>query len=248
MNKKSLISVSPAFDEFLEKRFAAAEKQSKADAKTIEKAKAAIKKTNEEIYSKTAIRDNQHGEYLRLVDKLEDGIKARIKVSAALQAEIEAGKITLQEYSKRFLTESEIRADEREKFSTEMKSTLRANRRLDGEINLLLKSAWQQKAAAEFLRNKSFENRFQLAKSISDELDKLRRSGMEAEVIQQKITELDLDYPQGHAFECESFDDLELLALKAVVLEEHLPQLHRYVDNLRAAGFDWKKKKMVVYA
>lgn len=244
MKNKNPISVSPSFDEFLEKRFAAAEVQSKADGKTIEAAKYEIKKINEEVSRKVTIREGQEAEYLQLVDVLEEGIKERIKVNAALQVELEAGRISLTDYSKGFSTEAEIRAEERGKFNLEMRSTLRAIRKLDEEISVLLKSAWQKKAAAEFLRNKSFENKFQIVKSISDELDKLRRSGMESEAIQQKIKELDLDFPAGHSFECNTVDDLELLALKAVVLEEHLPQLHQYISALKAAGFDWTKSKI----
>jgi len=244
MSKKNLISVSPEFDAYLERRFAALEVQSKADAKAIEAAKVEIRKVNEEIYQKTTIREGQEKEYLDLIGKLEDRIKERIKNSATLQLELEAGRISLADYSNSFQTESQIRAEERDKFNAEMTLTLRAIRKLDEEINSLLKSAWQRKEAAEFLRNKSFENKFQIVKRIADELDQLRRSGMEAESIHQKIKGLDLDFPQGHSFNCESIADLELLALKAVVLEEHLPQLHRYVENLKTSNFDWTTRKI----
>jgi len=241
---KSPLKISPTFDEFFANRLKQIEDQGKADQKQIEKLHSEQKKLDAEIKERRVILEKQKVEYLQLVKEFEAATEKAIEKNAMFQPALEAGRISLEEYSKVFRSESKIRSSEREAFSKEISLTLEALRKLDLELKDLVRSAWLKKRDVQFMRSRNFENKFQLVKSAADELSKFRSSDMEAEAILQKIKSLDLDFPAGHSFSCESLEDLELLALSAVVLEEHLPELFRYIDRVRESGFDFKKNKI----
>jgi len=243
-NKKSPLTISPTFDEFFARRLKQIEDQGKADAKIIENLNGERRKLETEIKERLAIISRQDVEYLQLVKAFEAAGEKAIKENAKLQPELEAGKISLADYTKRFRSVSEIWAVERAAFQSEISLTLEAIRKLKAELKELIRSAWTRRREEVFLRNRNFENKWQLVKSAAAELEKFRSPNMEAEAIAQKLKTLDLDHPAGHSFSCESLDDLELLALEPVVLQEHLPQLFKYIDRVRESGFDFRKNKI----
>jgi len=243
-NKKSTLEISPSFDEFFANRLKQIEDQGKADAKQIAALTVERVKLDDEIKRRRVVLEKQKIEFLVLVAERERVTEEKLKENAKLQPELEAGRISLADYSKRFQSESQIRAGERAAFQAEISLTLAAIRKLDRELKEIVRSAWLKKRDANFLRSRSFENRYQLLKSATSELERFRSSNMEAEAINQKLKSLDLDFPAGHSFSCESLDDLELLALEAVVLEEHTGELFKYIDRVRESGFDFKKNRI----
>lgn len=243
-NKKSHLEISPSFDEFFAKRLKQIEDQGKADQKKIAAFRGERKKLDEEIKERLGVVSKQDVEYLLLVAEREHTVEEKLDDSRKIQLGFEAGKITADDYSKHYHSESKIRHAEREAFSKEISLTAAAIRKLKTELKELVKSAWTKRRDEVFLRQRSFDNKYQLVKKAAEELDKFRSPNMEAESIAQKLKDLDLDFPQGHSFSCESLDDLELLALEPVVLPEHTGELYKYIDRVRESGFDFKKNRI----
>jgi len=195
---------------------------------------------NEKLMAKIEKIDGRlkdmRSEYLETIQELQEKTEAAIKKNADLRPGLEFGTITLQGFKACHLSSGEIRKHERTGFEKEIAAGRDQIRKLHEERTALSRTWYEAAFEVQRMINRTVSGLLELKLNAAEDLRQYAGSDMALSSLKSQVEKCNLEYPQAWTWEVKSVEDLESLALKSNIAEEHFPQLFERIDELREDG------------